>query len=305
MFKSECALEVHDVGRTYRTVSGHFDRGALYEGTGCHKNGIDVAGHRTWHRGRIGVDRRPALDRFGESAHVFFAVQSDRRDEIRAEMPRLRRHGKAELLENSRAEFGCHHSLTGHVRRKEQPLKEGSIGRCVGAHLIPETGDGELVRAALDKIFSAADVGAGRCESAAGILDERAGGDVCAKLDRFLFVCKFTVAVVHEADGLRVLCFDDVNDLLDVVRKEGVSEAVAARTLDLYELGVLIDHGCDALQVIGVAFQRHFLVVDAAGLQISRSVAGNAYDALHGVIGRADGGQHGIARFEESKKDGP
>ena len=220
-------------------------------------------------------------------------------------MSRLRRHGKAELLEDGGAEFCRHHSLTGHVRRKEEAFKERTIGSCVGTHLVPEAGDSELVRAALDEVFSAADVGAGRCESAAGILDERAGGDVCAKLDRFLFVCKFAVAVIHEANGLRVLCFDDVNDLLDVFREEGVSEAVTARTLDLYELGVLIDHGCDAFQIIGVAFERHFLVVDAAGLQISRSVAGNAYDALHGVIGSADGGEHGIARFEESEKDGP
>ena len=219
-------------------------------------------------------------------------------------MSRLRRHGKAELLENSGAEFCRHHSLTGHVRRKEEAFKERTIGSGVGAHLVPEAGDGELVCAALDEVFSAADVGAGRCESAAGILDERAGSDVCAKLDRFLFVCKFAVAVIHEANGLRVLCFDDVNDLLDVFREEGVPEAVTARTLDLYELGVLIDHGCDAFQIIGVAFERHFLVVDAAGLQISRSVAGNAYDALHGVIGSADGGEHGIARFEEGEKDG-
>ena len=220
-------------------------------------------------------------------------------------MSRLRRHGKAELLENSGAEFCRHHSLTGHVRRKEEAFEERTIGSCVGAHLVPKTGDGELVCAALDEVFSAADVGTGRCESAAGILDERACGDVCAKLDRFLFVCKFTVAVIHETNGLRVLCFDDVNDLLDVFREEGVSEAVTARTLDLYELGVLIDHGCDAFQIIGVAFKRHFLVVDAAGLQISRSVARNADDALHGVIGSADGGEHGIARFEESEKDGP
>ena len=212
-------------------------------------------------------------------------------------MSRLRRHGKAELLENSGAEFCRHHSLTGHVRRKEEAFKERTIGSCVGAHLVPEAGDSELVRAALDEVFSAADVGTGRCESAAGILDERAGSDICAKLDRFLFVCKFAVAVIHEANGLRVLCFDDVNDLLDVFREEGVSEAVTARTLDLYELGVLIDHGCDAFQIIGVAFERHFLVVDTAGFQISRSVAGNADDALHGVIGSADGGEHGIARF--------
>ena len=67
---------------------------------------------------------------------------------------------------------------------------------------------------------------------------------------------------------------------------------------------MLIDHGGDAFQIIGVAFERHFLIVDAAGLQISRSVAGNADDALHGVIGSADGGEHGIARFEEGEKDG-
>ena len=219
-------------------------------------------------------------------------------------MSRLRRHGKAELLENSGAEFCRHHSLTGHVRRKEEAFKERTIGSCVGAHLVPEAGDSELVRAAFDEVFSAADVGTGRCESAAGILDERAGGDVCTKLDRFLFVCKFAVAVIHEANGLRVLCFDDVDDLLDIFREEGVSEAVTARTLDLYELGVLIDHGCDAFQIIGVAFERHFLVVDAAGLQISRSVAGNTYDALHGVIGSTDNGEHGIARFEEGEKDG-
>ena len=302
MFEGESTLEVHDIRRTDRTVSRHFDRGALYEGAGCHEDGIDVAGHRAWHRGRIGVDRRPALDGFGESAHVFFAVQSDRRDEVGAKMPRLRRHGKAELLEDGGAEFRCHHGLTGHVRRKEEAFKERTIGSGVGAHLVPKAGDGELVCAALDEVFSAADVGAGRCESAAGILDKGAGGDVCAELDRFLFVCKFAVAVIHEANGLRVLCFDDVDDLLDVVREEGVSEAVTARTLDLYELGVLIDHGCDAFQIIGVAFERHFLVVDAARLQISRSVAGNADDALHGVIGSADSGKHGIARFEEGEE---
>ena len=87
-------------------------------------------------------------------------------------MSRLRRHGKAELLENSGAEFCRHHSLTGHVRRKEEAFKERTIGSRVGAHLVPEAGDSELVRAALDEVFSAADVGAGRCESAAGVLDE-------------------------------------------------------------------------------------------------------------------------------------
>ena len=304
MFEGERALEVHDIRRTDRTVSGHFDRGALYEGAGCHEDGIDIAGHRAGHRGRVGVDRRPALDSFGESAHVFFAVQSDRRDEVGAEMPRLRRHGKAELLEDGGAEFRCHHSLTGHVRRKEEAFKERTIGSRVGAHLVPKARDSELMRAALYEIFSAADVSTGRCKSAAGILDKGAGGDVCAELDRFFFVGKFAVAVVHEADGLRVLCFDDVDDLPDVFREEGVSEAVAARTLDFYELGVLIDHGGDTFQIIGVAFERHFLVVDTARLQISRSVAGNADDALHGVIGSADGGEHGIARFEEGEEYG-
>ena len=219
-------------------------------------------------------------------------------------MPRLRRHGKAELLEDGGAEFRCHHGLTGHMRRKEEAFEEGTIGSRVGAHLVPKTGDSELVRAALDEVFSAADVGTGRCKSAAGILDKGAGGDVCAEFDRFFFVCKFTVAVIHEANRLRVLCFDDVDDLPDVFREEGVSEAVAARTLDLYELGVLIDHGGDAFQIIGVAFERHFLVVDTARLQISRSVAGNADDALHGVIGSADSGKHGIARFEEGEEHG-
>lgn len=67
---------------------------------------------------------------------------------------------------------------------------------------------------------------------------------------------------------------------------------------------MLIDHGGDAFQIIGVAFERHFLVMNTAGLQISRSVAGNADDALHGVIGSADSGKHGIARFEEGKEYG-
>ena len=67
---------------------------------------------------------------------------------------------------------------------------------------------------------------------------------------------------------------------------------------------MFIDHGGDAFKVIGVAFERHFFIMDTTGLQISRSVAGNADDALHGVIGSADSGKHGIARFEEGEEYG-
>ena len=74
-------------------------------------------------------------------------------------------------------------------------------------------------------------VGAGRRDPAAEILDQRARDHVGADLERLALFDQLAVTVVDEDDGLRCVRPHDGDDVRDVVDRKRVPRSVAARTL--------------------------------------------------------------------------
>ena len=274
------------------------------EGAGGHDDGIGVSGHGSGNGAGVGVYGGVFLDSFGEEAHVSFVSKSNSGNEIRAQVAGRGAHGVAEGGEDGGGQFCRHDCLAGDVGRHEEALEVGPVAAGVGAHFGAEAGGGEFLGAEVDEVGAAANVAAGGCHAAARVFDKGSGANVGAELYRFFARGEFAVAIVDENNGLRGFGADCFYDFPYVFGEEGRAVGVSAGALDKDEGGLFIDGFPNGIEVVGFVSEGRFFIGNAAIFEVPTGAFGDADDALHGVVGGADGGNECVAAVQKREKYG-
>ena len=134
-------------------------------------------------------------------------------------MSRFRACFEADKLEHSRTEFSAHHSLSCHMGCQEESFEERTVGSGIGTHFSTKARCSPHIGAAFHQVFSAADIGTGRSQTAAGVFNEGTGCNIGTQFNRLFFIGKLAVAVIHKADGVRIFSLHCINDFFHITGK--------------------------------------------------------------------------------------
>ena len=175
MLKSQTALEENIKRLTARTIGTQLNRSALYKSTRSHNNLILITRQRTRNRLNMRINRRIALNSNTEIAQALLALQGNSLNNIAAAFLRQRLNSVAQAFENSSRKNSSLNSLHHNMRSKEQSLIELTRGIAQSCtHLAAQTGSGKTVGSVLNQIGTADNITAGRSQTAAQILNQRA-----------------------------------------------------------------------------------------------------------------------------------
>ena len=107
------------------------------------------------------------------------------------------------------------------MRSKEESLEQLTIIGQRGSKLVTHARSCKTIGSQFDQFRLTGNIAACRSNTAAGILDERACHYIGSYLYRLTGIGKFSVAVIYEADNLRVCLVDNGTDPLNI-RKGGL-----------------------------------------------------------------------------------
>ena len=183
------------------------------------------------------------------------------------------------------------------MRSKEKSLIELASSVTQGcAHLAAQTGSGKTVGSVLYQIRTADNITAGRSQTAAQILNQRACHQVSTNLGRLLLLDKLAVAVVDKADNIRVSFLRSAADTADFSNVNSLTfAAVAAGALNMNHRSLGGNSIFYSLQVNMIAGHRQLLVSYAQVNQRAGSFNRRADNSLHSVIRSTSYGNQLIA----------
>ena len=181
------------------------------------------------------INRRIALNSNTEIAQALLALQSNSLNNIAAAFLRQRLNIIAQALENSSRKNSSLNSLHHNMRSQEKSLIELTRGIAQSsAHFAAQTGSGKTIGRVLYQIGTADNITAGRSQTAAQILNQRACHQVSANLGRLLLLDKLAVAVIDKADNIRVSFLRRTADTADFSNVNRLTfAAVAAGALNM------------------------------------------------------------------------
>ena len=183
------------------------------------------------------------------------------------------------------------------MRRQEQALIQQAVLPHRTAAFAADAGCGQLVGGVLDQIGTACNIAAGRGQTAARVLDERACDDVRTDLCRLDLLGEFAVAVIDHDGRSRIDLTHGLADFADFLNGKRLADAVAAAALNEYQLDILICRRClDGRQVRLAVLEVNLLVADAVAFHTAAVIAGDG--VLQRVIRRSGNGQHGVAGLD-------
>ena len=198
----EAALIVDGVGLAHGAVGGELNGAALHECARRHDDVGIIARHRRGHGVNVAVHRGGSLNALAEGDHALGRAKLDALDDVVARLFGGGDDREAELFIARRDKHSALDRAGNDVGRKEETLVQRGHEAEVCADLLPESGGGEAVGAAIHALLRAADVAADGGKTAAGILDETADDHIRAEVARLVRLDKFTVAVVDHDDNI-------------------------------------------------------------------------------------------------------
>ena len=203
MLIGERTLHIGDEGLAHGCIGGELDGSAGYEGAGRHDNGVLVTGHIPGLGGDKAVNGRRILNAAAQRAQALGRAHFDGLDDIGTGGVISRGGFHPQLFKHTRGQHGGFERLRYGVRRHEQALIEGLIGRSVAAHFAADTRGSQARFDAGNGFGCAYDIAARRSQTAADIFDEAANDDVRAQMRGLMIAHECTVAVVHHDADIR------------------------------------------------------------------------------------------------------
>ena len=180
----------------------------------------------------------------------------------------------------------CHHRWG-----EEEALIQRRHQSQVRADLLPQTGGGKPIGAAVNALFRAADIAADGGKAAAGVFNQAAHGHVRAYVGGFDGFHKLAVAVVHHDGNAGLDIFAEGNQLADLPDGEGGAGGVALGALNGDELRLFVDGLTDAVIVKAAVGEQVYLPVSNAVFRQRAGAFPDADDLLQGVVGHTHRGE--------------
>ena len=204
MRPGQTALEVNCVRRTDGAVSREFHGAALDECAGRHDYLRFITGHIAGNGGGKAVHRRGGLDALTEGNHAFLTAQFHRLNNVVTAFGGVGNAFKAQGLVKICGKDCTLFRIGGDGGGEEEALIHLGHKSEVCAHFLAQSGSGKAVSAAVDAGLCAGNVTAGGSKTAARILDEAAYNHICTHFGGLQCFHKFTVAVIHHDDDVRL-----------------------------------------------------------------------------------------------------
>ena len=262
-----------------------------------------VAGHVPGLGDGVAVHRGSGLDALAEGHHPLRAVHPDGLDDVRP-LGKGRRGGLiAQQLKDPGGKGGGFDRLADRVRGHEEALVEGLVAARVGAHLPADAGGGQAGGDPLDGPGGSGQIGPGRGQAAADVLDQAAHGHVRAQLRGLLVGQELPVAVVHHQEDVRPDPADGVKEGLHPLGQDGGPPGVAPAALHQDHPGLGPDGRKDGGDVdLPVRRHIHRGKGNAHFFERPGRVPGNPDHLVHGIIGLFRGGQKVAARGQQAEQ---
>ena len=234
------------------------------------------------------INRGIALNSYAEITQTLFAFERNRLNNVAAAFLRQRLNLVAEALENCGSKNCCLYSLDNNMRCQEQALIKFTSGIAKScAHLAAEAGSSQTIGSLLYQISTANNIAAGRSKAAAQVFNQRASHQVSANLSRLHLFDKFAVAVIYEADNIRIRLLRSLADaanLFDVNRLAHATVAAGALNMNHRRFAGYGLSYC--VQVNMVASHRQLLIGHAQVNKRALALDGIADNRLHRIIRR-------------------
>ena len=213
-----------------------------------------------------------------------------------ARLFRRRNDGEAELFIARGDEHRALDRAGDDAGGEEEALIQRRHQSEVCADLLPKSGGGKAIGAAVDALLRAADVAADGGKAAAGVFDEAADDHICAEVARLVRLDKFAVAVVDHDDDVGAQLFAERDGLADGVDRDRRARAVALGALDVDELRLIVQRALDGGEVKAAVFaQVDLRIADAVLLERAWAFS-KADDLLKRIVGLAGDSEHLVAR---------
>lgn len=305
MVPGQAALVVNRVGRTDGAVGGQLDGAPLHERARRHDDLRIVAGHIAGDGVHIAVHRCGGLDALAEGEHPLGAFQLDALDDV---VPLLACGGndaEAEGLVHGGGEHRALDRAGDDIRREEEALIERGHQPEVRADLLPQSGRGETVGAAVHALLRTGDVAADGRKTAAGVLDEAADDHVRADVARLDRLDELAVAVIDHDRYIGLDRAADSDGLADLRDRERRTRLVALGALDVDELRFRRDGGADGGKIKAAVVEQIDLPVAYAVFGERAGRGADADDLLERIVGLAGDGEQLVAGQQvRAQRDG-
>ena len=172
-------------------------------------------------------------------------------------------HTEAQLFIHIRRKNSSLQRPCRYGRRKEKALIQRTVQIQRGTDLLSQTGRAQTVCASVNTALLAADIAADRSQTAAGIFNQRADNHIRTHVGRLNHIHKFTVAVIHHANHIRLDFLNKCNQLPNLLHRKGRAHGITLGTLNRHQLCLFIDGFSDGRIVkCPILHELHLSVAD-------------------------------------------